>query len=201
MSDQNDDFSAGERLARSSRNAPPPRRQPSPRGPRAPRPPRRRSLIGGIVGFFISSLYRLVFLAVIAGIILAGGAFLYFSAGLPSIESLKTYKPPLESRVYAANFQLLAEVGTQHSIYVPYDQIPQVVQKAFVSAEDRLFWVEPGINPLAIIRAGLTDVARIGSGRRPLGASTITQQVVKNMLLDNHITFGTKVKEAILAMR
>ena len=192
MSDQNDDFSAGERLARPSRNAPPPRR---------PRSPRRRSLIGGIVSFFISSLYRLVFLVAVAGIVVAGGAFLYFSADLPSIESLKTYKPPLESRVYASNFQLLAEVGTQHSIYVPYDQIPQVVQNAFISAEDRLFWVEPGINPLAIVRAGLTDIARIGSGRRPLGASTITQQVVKNMLLDNHITFGTKIKEALLAMR
>ncbi|MDE1895460.1 MAG: PBP1A family penicillin-binding protein [Rhodospirillales bacterium] len=200
MSDQNDDFSARERLARPSRNAPPPRRQP-PRGPRGQRPPKRRSLIGRIIGFFISSLYRLAFLAVIAGIVFAGAAFLYFSAGLPSIESLKTYKPPLESRVYASNFQLLAEMGTQHSIYVPYDQIPQVVQQAFVSAEDRLFWVEPGINPLAILRAGLTDIARIGSGRRPLGASTITQQVVKNMLLDNHINFGSKIKEAILAMR
>ena len=200
MSDQNDDFSARERLARPSRNAAPPRRQP-PREPRGPRPPRHRSLIGRVIGFFISSLYRLAFLAVIAGIVVAGAAFLYFSAGLPSIESLKTYKPPLESRVYASNFQLLAEMGTQHSIYVPYDQIPQVVQNAFVSAEDRLFWVEPGINPLAILRAGLTDIARIGSGRRPLGASTITQQVVKNMLLDNHITFGSKIKEAILAMR
>ena len=76
-----------------------------------------------------------------------------------------------------------------------------MVAKAFISAEDRLFWVEPGINPLAIIRAGLTDVPRIGSGHRPLGASTITEQVVKNMLLDNHITFATKIKEAMLAMR
>lgn len=202
MSDQNDDFSAGERMARSSRNAspPPPRRQP-PRNPRAPKPHKHRSLIGRIAGFFISSLYRMVFLAVIAGVVVAGIAFLYFSSELPSIENLKTYKPPLESRVYASDFQLLAEMGTQHSIYVPYDQIPPVVQKAFISAEDRLFWVEPGINPLAIIRAGLTDISRIGSGRRPLGASTITQQVVKNMLLDNHITFATKIKEAILAMR
>lgn len=200
MSDQNDDFSAGERLARPSRNAPPPRQQ-APREPRRPKPQKRHSLIGRIFGFFIASLYRLVFLAVVAGIVVAGAGFLYFSAGLPSIESLKTYKPPLESRVYASNFDLLATMGTQHSIYVTYDQIPKVVQQAFVSAEDRLFWVEPGINPLAVIRAGLTDITRIGSGRRPLGASTITQQVVKNMLLDNHITFATKVKEAILAMR
>ncbi len=61
--------------------------------------------------------------------------------------------------------------------------------------------MNPGINPFAIIRAGLTDLTLIGSGHRPLGASTITEQVVKNMLLDNHITFGTKIKEAILAVR
>jgi penicillin-binding protein 1A len=200
MSDQNDDFSAGDRLARPSRNAPKPQRK-QPREPRAPKPRKRHSLIGRIVSFFISSLYRLVFLVIVAGIIAAGGAFLFFSAGLPSINSLKTYKPPLESRVYASNFNLLAEMGTQHSIYVPYDQIPKVVQNAFISAEDRLFWVEPGINPLAIVRAGLTDITLIGTGRRPIGASTITQQVVKNMLLDNHITFVTKIKEAILAMR
>ncbi|MGE4482136.1 penicillin-binding protein 1A [Acidocella sp.] len=198
MSDQNDDFPAGERLARSSRT-PQQKRQPA-REPRAPRP-KRRGLIGRIFGFFITSLYRLAFLAVVAGIVIAGGCFLYFSAGLPSIDSLKTYKPPLETRVFTSNFQLLSEMGTQHSIYVTYDQIPPVVANAFISAEDRLFWVEPGINPLAVIRAGLTDIARIGSGRRPLGASTITQQVVKNMLLDNHITFVTKIKEAILAMR
>ena len=83
---------------------------------------------------------------------------------------------------------------------MPYDQIPPVVANAFIAAEDRLFWVNPGINPFAIIRAGLTNLTMIGSGHRPLGASTITEQVVKNMLLDNHITFATKIKEAILAV-
>lgn len=200
MSDQNDDFTPGERLARPSRQQAPQRPKP-PRDPRAPKPRKPRGLIGKIFAFCVSSVYKLVFVVIIAGIVVAGGAFLYFSSGLPSIDSLKTYKPPLESRVYTSNFQLLAEMGTQHSIYVSYDQIPKVVQNAFISAEDRLFWVEPGINPAAIVRAGLTDITLIGSGRRPIGASTITQQVVKNMLLDNHITFATKIKEALLAMR
>ena len=154
-----------------------------------------------LAGFFVFGLYRLVFIGIIGAIIVGGIAFFVFSSGLPSVDSLKTYKPPLESRVYASNFQLVSTLGAEHSIYVPYDQIPPMVANAFISAEDRLFWVEPGINPLAIIRAGLTDVGRIGSGHRPLGASTITEQVVKNMLLDNHITFATKIKEALLAMR
>lgn len=199
MSDPNDDFSAGERLVSPRRNATPPRRPE--RDQRPPKPKKRRSLLGQLIGFFVTNLYRLAFLGVVAIFILVGGVFLYFSSNLPGINSLKTYKPPLESRVYTSNFQLLATMGTKRSIYVPYDQIPKVVQEAFVSAEDRMFWVEPGINPIAIMRAALTDITLIGSGRRPIGASTITQQVVKNMLLDNDITLATKVKEAILAMR
>ncbi|MBB5372300.1 penicillin-binding protein 1A [Acidocella aromatica] len=196
MSDPRDSFSAGERLA-------PPRRDPDhqPRAPRPPRGPRKRGLLGAVFGFLVSGLYRLVFLGIVLGLIGGGIAFFYFSAGLPSIDSLKTYKPPLESRVFASDFQLVSELGSQHSVYVTYDQIPPMVGQAFISAEDKLFWVEPGVNPAAMLRAAITDITLIGSGRRPIGASTITQQVVKNMLLDNHITFGTKIKEALLAMR
>ncbi len=199
--DESGGFSAGPRLARARRAAPPPprrgKKQPQPQ----PQPKRKRSLLGRLFSGAVTGLYSLVFLFIIAGILGASGAFLYFSSGLPSVDSLKDYKPPLESRIYTSNFQLLDEVGTRHSIYVTYDQIPPIVAEAFISAEDRLFWVEPGINPFAIIRAAITDISLIGTGRRPIGASTITQQVVKNMLLDNHITFATKIKEAILAMR
>ena len=203
MSDPRDTFTAGERLAPTRREPPrPPPRQPRPpKGSGGGKPPRKRGLLSILAGFFVFGLYRLVFIGIIGAIIVGGIAFFVFSSGLPSVDSLKTYKPPLESRVYASNFQLVSTLGAEHSIYVPYDQIPPIVANAFISAEDRLFWVEPGINPLAIIRAGLTDVGRIGSGHRPLGASTITEQVVKNMLLDNHITFATKIKEALLAMR
>ena len=203
MSDPRDTFTAGERLAPTRRDPPrPPPRQPrQPKGSGGGKPPRKRGLLSLLAGFFVFGLYRLVFIGIIGAIIVGGIAFFVISSGLPSVDSLKTYKPPLESRVYASNFQLVSTLGAEHSIYVPYDQIPPIVANAFISAEDRLFWVEPGINPLAIIRAGLTDVGRIGSGHRPLGASTITEQVVKNMLLDNHITFATKIKEALLAMR
>jgi penicillin-binding protein 1A len=202
MSDPNEPFTAGERLAPIRREPPrPPRKPTPPRRGGGRQPPRKRGVGGTVVRFFVFGLYRLVFLAVIGAIVAGSVGFFIFSAGLPSVDSLKTYKPPLESRVYADNFQLVSELASQRRIYVPYDQIPPVVAQAFISAEDRYFWVNPGINPLSIIRAGLTDVTRIGSGHRPLGASTITQQVVKNMLLDNHITFAAKIKETILAMR
>jgi penicillin-binding protein 1A len=191
----NGGFSAGPRIAPPRCEAP----QPPRRGKGEPK--RKRGPLGRILNGLITAAYSLVFLVIIAGLLGASAVFLYFSASLPSIDSLKDYKPPLESRVYTSNFQLLAEVGSQHSIYVTYDQIPPLVGQAFISAEDRLFWVEPGVNPLAMVRAALTDITLVGRGRRPIGASTITQQVVKNMVLDNHITFATKIKEAMLAMR
>jgi penicillin-binding protein 1A len=197
MSDPIDPFTAGERLS-------PPR----PDAPRASKPPRKSGkkprkpgFFNALLRFLVFGLYRVVFLGILAVIVGGGAVFLYFSSSLPSVESLKTYQPPLESRVYADNFQLVSELASQHRIYVPYNNIPPIVAQAFISAEDRLFWVDPGINPLAVIRAGLVDVTRLGSGHRPLGASTITEQVVKNMLLDNRITFATKIKEALLAMR
>ena len=74
-----------------------------------------------------------------------------------------------------------------------------MVKQAFVSAEDQNFWTHPGIDPLAIARAGVFDLTH--KGRRPIGASTITQQVAKNMLLDGEVTLARKAREAILAMR
>jgi penicillin-binding protein 1A len=195
--DENGGFSAGPRIAPPRSEAPPPPRK----NAKKAAPKHKSGPLTRFFGGLVTAAYSLVFLVLIIGILGASGAFLYFSAGLPSVDSLKDYKPPLESRLYTSNFQLLAEVGGQHSIYVTYDQIPPLVAQAFISAEDRLFWVEPGVNPLAMLRAAMTDITLLGSGRRPIGASTITQQVVKNMLLDNHITFATKIKEAILAMR
>jgi penicillin-binding protein 1A len=203
MSDPKTPFTAGERIAPARRDPAKPQRPPgSPEPPKGGRKPKKkRGLALRIAGFFVFSIYRLAFAGAIAVILLGFIGFFILSSGLPSIDSLKNYQPPLESRVYADNFQLVADLGNQHRIYVPYDQIPPVVAQAFISAEDRLFWVTPGINPLAIVRAGLVDITRIGSGHRPLGASTITEQVVKNMLLENNITPTAKLKELILAVR
>jgi penicillin-binding protein 1A len=202
MSDPKEPFSAGERLSPARREPPrqPPRQPPRGSG-NGEKKPRKNGFFRRLAGFFVFGLYRLVFIGIVGGLIACTVGYFVFSADLPSVDSLKHYHPPLETRIYANNFKLISEVGAENRIYVPYDQIPPVVANAFISAEDRLFWVNPGINPFAIIRAGLTDLTLVGSGRRPLGASTITEQVVKNMLLDNHITFATKIKEAILAIR
>jgi penicillin-binding protein 1A len=143
----------------------------------------------------------------LGGLLVAGGGFAAYvawshvSADLPSVDGLRGYAPPVMSRVYAGDGRLLTELASERRIFVPYAAIPERVRQAFVSAEDKDYWVHGGIDPLAILRAGMTDLTRVGEGRRPLGASTITQQVAKNMLLDNRITLKRKVEEAILAIR
>jgi penicillin-binding protein 1A len=139
-------------------------------------------------------------------VMLAAGAMGYiawnrWTADLPSIDGLKSYQPPVMSRIYAGNGQLIAELASERRIYVPYSAIPDKLQAAFLAAEDQNFWTNPGIDPLAIIRAGVWDLMHIDSGRRPLGASTITQQVAKNMLLGARMDLHRKFEEAILALR
>ena len=105
------------------------------------------------------------------------------------------------SRVYADDSRLLGEFATERRIFVPYAAIPDMVKRAFVSAEDQNFFTHPGVDPVAMLRAAVTDALQYGQGRRPIGASTITQQVAKNMLLGNEVSLARKVKEVILALR
>ncbi|MGH7101726.1 MAG: penicillin-binding protein 1A, partial [Acetobacteraceae bacterium] len=150
--------------------------------------------------WFAGFLRVVVVLAVIVGF--AGYlTYRHFTAGLPSVDVLRHYHPPVMTRVFAANGRLIADFGSEQRIYVPYSKIPPLIRNAFISAEDRYFWYHPGIDPFAIVRAGIWDLLHVGSGRRPLGASTITQQVVKNILLDQPMTFNLKIQEAILALR
>jgi penicillin-binding protein 1A len=128
-------------------------------------------------------------------------AFERFSADLPDVDGLRSYQPPVMSRVYAGDGRLMAELASERRIFVPYSAIPDLVKQAFVSAEDRNFWTHPGVDPLAIARAAVFDLTHMDQGRRPIGASTITQQVAKNMLLDNQMSLARKAREAILAMR
>ena len=152
-----------------------------------------RGVVGGI--FAIGLL-----VAAVGGV---GGyvAWERFSADLPDVDGLRNYQPPVMSRVYAGDARLMAELAAERRIFVPYSAIPDMVTQAFVSAEDQNFWTHPGVDPLAIVRAAVFDLTHMGQGRRPVGASTITQQVAKNMLLDNQVSLARKAREAILAMR
>lgn len=122
-------------------------------------------------------------------------------ADLPTVEGLRTYQPPVMSRLYASDDRLIAELADERRVFVPYSAIPDRVKNAFIAAEDQKFWSHNGVDPMAIARAGLTDLTR-GKGRRPIGASTITQQVARVMLLgSNAVSMKRKAKEAFLAMR
>jgi penicillin-binding protein 1A len=164
--------------------------------PPAP-PPRRagwaRKLLGALLG-----VAALAFLAGGGAVLLA---WIRFAPDLPSIGGLRSYQPPLMTRVYAANGQVLDELATQRRILVPFSAIPRRLQDAFLAAEDQNFWIHPGIDPVAIVRAGVWDLMHLHSGHRPLGASTITMQVAKNMLLHHRMNMVRKIEEAILALR
>ncbi|HEY2050454.1 MAG TPA: penicillin-binding protein 1A [Caulobacteraceae bacterium] len=121
--------------------------------------------------------------------------------GMPSGEELANYHPPTATRVYAWDGTLLGEFSKVRRIYVPYDQIPPRLVYAFLAAEDHNFFEHGGVDVGGVSRAMFKDVFFILQGRRPEGGSTITQQVAKNVLLNNRVTVGRKIKEAILATR
>lgn len=150
---------------------------------------------------FISSLFAALAVVVIVGI--AGGVIFVHTLqqDLPDHTQLARYEPPVATRVYTGDGGLLAEYATEKRIFLPIDTIPRRVIDAFISAEDKTFYSHPGIDISGVVRAALTNLNNLGSDRRPIGASTITQQVAKNFLVGNDMTLQRKVKEAILAFR
>ncbi|SOC39463.1 penicillin-binding protein 1A [Rhizobium subbaraonis] len=120
---------------------------------------------------------------------------------LPDYEVLSNYSPPVTTRVHATNGALMAEYARERRLYLPIQAIPDRVKAAFLSAEDKNFYNHPGVDVTGLFRAIVTNLQQMGSGRRPVGASTITQQVAKNFLLSSDQTIDRKVKEAILSFR
>ena len=128
-------------------------------------------------------------------------AFWYFSAGLPDYKKLSNYEPPISSRVYSNNGSLVAEYAIEKRLFIPYEEIPEIVVNSFLSAEDKNFFSHPGVDAKGVLRALINNIKNIMNDRRLEGASTITQQVAKNFLLTNEISLKRKIKEAILAFR
>ena len=125
----------------------------------------------------------------------------YFSVGLPDYKKLSNYQPPISSRVYSEDKKLIAEYAIEKRLFIPFESIPDKVVNAFLSAEDKNFFKHPGIDAKGILRAIIKNIKNITQNKRLEGASTITQQVAKNFLLTNEVSFKRKVKEAILAFR
>ncbi len=127
----------------------------------------------------------------------------HFSRGLPAYGWLATYEPPVATRVHAGDGRLLAEFAVEHRLFVPVDAMPRRVVDAFLAAEDKSFYRHAGLDPAGLFRAGYTFArSKLSeSARRPVGGSTITQQVAKNFLLSPEATLERKVREAILALR
>jgi penicillin-binding protein 1A len=120
---------------------------------------------------------------------------------LPDHAELKSYSPPVMTRVHAGDGTLIAEYAREHRIFVPLDAIPQHVIDAFLSAEDRNFYNHIGIDLQGVARAAIANVQNVMAGRRLEGASTITQQVTKNFFLTSEVSMERKIKEALLAFR
>jgi penicillin-binding protein 1A len=124
-----------------------------------------------------------------------------FSNNLPDYKFLKSYKPPVSSKVYSGEGELVNDFSTEKRIFVPYKAIPIKVINSFLSAEDKNFFSHPGVDARGVLRAVINNISNVISSRRLEGASTITQQVAKNFLLTNEVSLNRKIKEAILAFR
>ena len=120
---------------------------------------------------------------------------------IPDYRQLETYEPPVTTRLFAGDGQVMMEYAAEKRLFVPIEKIPDKVKHAFIAAEDKHFYTHSGIDYIGIVRAVLGNLKKIGTGRRPAGASTITQQVAKNFLLSSELSYTRKIKEAILARR
>jgi penicillin-binding protein 1A len=147
---------------------------------------------------WIFAVGTVLFLVGVAG---AAGLFWHFSKDLPDYSQLQDYEPPVMTRVHASDGALVAEYARERRLYLPIQAIPKLVLNAFIAAEDKSFYDHGGLDFQGIVRAGLLLVQNYGTGRRPQGASTITQQVAKNFLLTNEASFERKIKEALLALK
>ncbi len=147
---------------------------------------------------FLFTAGTIVFLVGVAGV--AGGIW-HFSRDLPDYSQLQDYEPPVMTRVHASDGALLGEYSSERRLYLPIQAMPKLVTNAFLAAEDKNFYEHGGIDFTGMARAAVAYAQNFGSNKRPQGASTITQQVAKNFLLTNEVSFTRKIKEALLAMR
>jgi penicillin-binding protein 1A len=153
----------------------------------------------------MTNLFKNILIAIVSSLLLFLVTILIilwtFSNSIPDYRFLKNYKPPVSSKMYSGNGELVADFSKEKRIFVPYEVIPKNVINSFLSAEDKNFFIHPGVDAKGVMRAIINNIQNIISSKRLEGASTITQQVAKNFLLTNEVSIKRKIKEAILALR
>ena len=149
----------------------------------------------------IKNIFKLILSFALLSVFSVLAVLWAFSNNLPDYKFLKSYKPPVSSKVYSGEGELVNDFSTEKRIFVPYNAISEKVINSFLSAEDKNFYTHPGVDAKGVLRAIVNNIANIASSKRLEGASTITQQVAKNFLLTNEVSLNRKIKEAILAFR
>lgn len=150
-----------------------------------------------LLSTLVSLVFFFCFIVFLIGIVVV----MHFSVGLPDYRQLADYRPLVTTRLYASDGSLLAEYANEKRSFIPIEKIPPMVRDSFLAAEDKNFYAHGGIDFFGLIRAVILNVKNIGTGRRPMGASTITQQVAKNFLLSNEQSLSRKIREALLARK
>jgi penicillin-binding protein 1A len=150
---------------------------------------------------FLGFLFAAGTVVFLVGVAATAGMIWHYSKDLPDYSQLQDYEPAVMTRVHASDGALLAEYSKERRLYLPIQAVPKMVINAFLAAEDKNFYEHGGIDFQGMARAAVLFAQNYGSNKRPQGASTITQQVAKNFLLTNEVSFTRKIKEALLAMR
>jgi penicillin-binding protein 1A len=151
------------------------------------------------IGSFLGGIFTLVTMGVFFVAMAIGAVFYMYSRDLPSHESLAQYAPPTISRVYSGEGAMIDEFAKERRIFASSQEIPDLIKHAFISAEDKNFYTHHGYDARGIAAAAIEAVRTRGETVR--GASTITQQVMKNFLLGGERKAERKIKEIILATR
>ena len=150
---------------------------------------------------FLASFLSFLFFGAVALTIIMLFVIWHYESDLPDYLQLSDYKPSITTRLYAGDGSLLAEYAIEKRIFVPVADMPDKLTEAFIAAEDKNFYSHGGVDYSGLARAVITNIKNYGTGRRPVGASTITQQVAKNFLLTNEVSVTRKIKEALIAFK
>ncbi len=162
--------------------------------------PQRYKRVVRLIRFFLSflgAIFSALTLGLFAAALVIGAVLWMYGRDLPNTDELAQYAPPTISRIYSGEGRLMDEFARERRLFAPSAEIPDLVKQAFISAEDKNFYSHKGYDPRGMLSAAI-DAAR---GGRLRGASTITQQVMKNFLLGGERSAERKIKEIVLAAR